>query len=213
MAALKEQIPPDWVQVIKLQHSISESVKTETAKQGEYLLGGKVNLSKKFIMALLGYRWHALLFRDGKKVIDTYDRNSDEYKEVRNTKKDFNGGVSPSYGQDWLVYLPEYGQIGSFFPNLGSRTERDASVVLFTHFTKPEERSSEAERNLIHTNIFEVSSTLMSMGKFNPWGIQVKALPPNPEYAPPQELYDQYKEMFFNPVQREKSATPADNIR
>lgn len=177
---------------------------TEGHKAGNFFISVRNRqIGEKCVICVVGRRAHALLMRDGKKVSESFDKDSPVFKEIINTPSTPNQSVRSSYSiGDFLCYLPEEDEFVSYFP--GIKSARPVSYEIIDHMTEVKHRKMESKKSLPHTNCFEMWNQMENFGPKNRCFVpHVKPLDPLQEYFPNQDDFDSAKKIFYSPVVNE----------
>src|SRR3989304_6888389 len=119
-----------------------------TVVPGVFILTPKnMILGNKITAAIFYYRNHAILFERNKKLKESFDFTSKEFREI---------AIHPNgtHGFEWLVYLPVIDTFAVWW--LANDSIRGVSKDIISYIT-PIDKRSEAGKNLPYTRIFEVT--------------------------------------------------------
>jgi hypothetical protein len=74
------------------------------------------------------FRWHAMVFLDGKPIEDSYDHLDEVFKRIRTKADSRELNTGCMYGPEFLVWLPEQSLFGTFY--LSSYSARKEALPL-----------------------------------------------------------------------------------
>lgn len=176
----------NFIQSLKLIQGSAKEVGTEDTQgqkisQGDFFIQSQnITVGDQLEIVVVLRRAHALLIVNNQKTLETFDINSPIWKEIKQTKDNYDEGIVKFVGEgDWLLYLPQYTQFVTFF--CGRAATHPLTVMLKKFMTKPDERRNEVDHDLPWTNHFMMRSQVKT------WGPKLKAMSPTIE---PMALYD-----------------------
>lgn len=206
MLALATKGTSTFHPAIQLLHPNSEAVTSGKGKAGEFLFG-EHNLSDIVKIFICAQRFHAIYLQNKVRKLESFDFQSPITKEIVAKLRKYQDGEDPRYGLSFLVYLPELDKFAVFHPNVPSA--RPVAADIMDHYTPPDERSSEAAKQMPHTNCLILSSSLLKSR--NPHYVpNVTPQQPTKEWAPGNEELKEAMAIFSAPVDAEREQGPVE---
>ena len=199
--AAQAKVSGGFVPTIKLLQTGSGECKTspDEFRGGQYLIDD-VNLTDRFRATVIAQRDHALRFVKNQKDVETYDKSSSIWQDIKKTKNNFEQGINAILGTEWLLWLNEQAQFATFHAGKSATLDLTKDIV----------RILQVEGNRQIT----MYSTLKSWGtKYSAFG--ARAVETKPEElgdfpTPTQEQLDSAKELFYAPVRAEVEMVEVD---
>lgn len=145
--------PQDFLQNIKLCHGQSDEVTLGKCGAGHFWFQ-PYDLGKTVTVVAICYRWHAILFENNQKTLESFDYKSEVTKQIRALRR-IENRVMPRHGYSWLVFIPQVNDFGIIHPAIPSQW--GAGWDMYQFFTPPEKRD-ETSKDLPHTRIWIVST-------------------------------------------------------
>lgn len=145
--------PQDYLKNLTLCSGQSGPVTAKKAHPGDFWFD-PYNLGTEATIVAFCYRWHAILFENNKKKLESFKHDSPATKQIQALRRSGNE-IMPRHGYSWLIYIPQLGEIGIFHPAISSQWE--AGWDMYMMFTPPANRD-EQYRDMPHTKIWKLGT-------------------------------------------------------
>lgn len=144
---------PDFLTRMSLCHPLSDVVNKAGIKPGNFYLNWgeeAIDLGNEVVVVIGPWRPHALLLRNKEAELESFDPESEEFKQIQQTQKK-SQEVVPLVGIDYLLHLPEHNETAVFFFNktaaraakdLYKLAEEGHQVALLTSFFNEGKKNS-----------------------------------------------------------------------
>ncbi len=163
---LDEEIKENFQAHLILLHDISEPVKEGKGKAGNYFISD-MDLGPEIVPIWLFRRWHAKLTVNGVKQEESFDKDSETFKTIKNTQTNMKKGIMARWGISLLGYLPSHGIFFIYHPSSPSARPTGKNIAKF--ITPKKDRTKESDMMLPETNIVALKSYHVEKGVANPF--------------------------------------------